>query len=1633
MRQMAKFGLLMAMAVMLLLAAPAPAPAEKKSVQDVFIFAPTELEPGGKAALRIVVNEVSSLTDMKPLSGAKVEVKLIGKSGSSTLLTAETDKDGTVSGEAVVPKSAAGDGYELVVKVSSRLGDVEKKHAVTLASHYRILLTTDKPLYQPSQLIRIRSVALNQSDLAPIGNRNVTLEVADPQGNKVFKKIGKTDKYGIFAADFQLADEIRFGDYTIKAVVGDREADKIVTVKRYVLPKYKVVLDTKKSSYRPGDKVTGTVSANYFFGKPVDGGEVKIVAQAFDVEFHPVAEVTGKTDRDGNFAFELTLPDTFVGQPLEKGDAFIKLDAEVTDLAKHKETATAERKVTAADLRLEIVPEAGKLIPNVENRIYAVVTTPDDQPVKADVILKINGQPMTAKSDDTGIAEFKITAKSDALKPNNAGVYVLAVTASATDSQGRKVETKAELAADNTRDNVILRLDRALYRSGDDMKVEVLSTFKTGSVYLDLIRNRRTIVTRALDLSDGRAADKLALGPDLFGTIEVHAYVIMPSGEVMRDTRVVYIEPADDLSVKVALDKTVYRPGEEAKLTFTVTDKKGAGHAAALGVSIVDESVFAIQEMQPGLLKVYFTLEKELAKPRYEVHFAPGGASVESMLDDKEKAADSKDKIMKVLLAGVNQPTAAGWEENPAKTRMASESQKIQQFASYLLQYIGKNQFLEKKGGVWAYQADLVDAMIKSKAIDKASATDSFGNLYTPEILKTLDPSLDARAVADAVASYRLSMVYQGLMQYYNAEGKSWVDKLFTGGPAAELPEDVMKKLIDKKFLEPGLAVDPWGKPYLVKKLATGKPNPYNATFNNFEIKSTGADTKPDTADDVADPNRYGSVPYMSMLGYGMYVGDEGGLVNRAWRGAKGMMDGPPMPAAAGAPRMEDKLEMTREKAAESQTMAGSGKDAQPQIRVREYFPETLWWEPDLITDGSGKAELKIPLADSITTWRMTALAHSGDGLLGSMTSGLKVFQDFFVDIDFPAELTQSDEVEVPVAVYNYLTSPQTVTLEVREHPGFELLSDAKVKLDLKAGQIDVRSFRVRADKVGKYSLTVYATGSKLSDAIKRAVEIVPNGLRVEVVKNGRITGPLTEVIDVPAWAVPDASRVMVKVYPGVFASVLEGMDNIFRMPSGCFEQTTSTTYPNVMVLAYMKKTKTIKPDIQMKAEGFINLGYQRLLSFEVPGGGFEWFGNPPANQVLTAYGLMEFSDMSKVYNIDEAVITRTQEWLAKQQQPDGSWKPVEHWLETLSGDAFSKSVELNTAYITWALADTGYKGEATKKGIGYLKANLKNITDAYTLALALNALVAANPDDPDAKALIQRLATLAVTDPKTGTAHWEPKGQTAVAGAGKSAMIETTSLILYAMIKAGQNPSLCNQGLAWITQQKDAFGTFESTQATVLSMKALLASQEGGKPNVSGEIVVSMGGRSETVKINPDNSDVLRLIDFKDKTAAGKNTVDLKAPENMGLMYQVLGIYYAPWDKVEKPEAKQLLALDVKYDRAQLKADDLLTANVIAEYKGDKAVDMVILDLGIPPGFALQTEAFDKLKEAKTIEKYTATGRQITVYVRRMEKGKALKFSYQLKAKFPVKAQAPKSTAYEYYNPGVKTETKPIPIEVTH
>ena len=231
-----------------------------------------EFFAGSTAAIRCDVHGVKSIAENIPLAGAKVEIQLRAKDGKVTpLLTDKTGADGIAQSQFKVPALPAGQ-YTLEVATHSDLGEEKLEREVRVKADPKVLLVTDKPLYQPGQEMHIRALALQAFDLTPVGGKDLVFEVEDAKGNKVFKRTVPTSEYGIAAIDFQLADEVNMGDYQVRALLGEQQASKTVTVKRYVLPKFKVELKADKSYYMPKETVQGDLQINYFHGKPVTRG-----------------------------------------------------------------------------------------------------------------------------------------------------------------------------------------------------------------------------------------------------------------------------------------------------------------------------------------------------------------------------------------------------------------------------------------------------------------------------------------------------------------------------------------------------------------------------------------------------------------------------------------------------------------------------------------------------------------------------------------------------------------------------------------------------------------------------------------------------------------------------------------------------------------------------------------------------------------------------------------------------------------------------------------------------------------------------------------------------------------------------------------------------------------------------------------------------------------------------------------------------------------------------------------------------------------------------------------------------------------------------------------------------------------
>src|SRR5262249_48104628 len=200
------------------------------------------------------------------------------------------------------------------------------------------------------------------------------------------------------------------------------------------------------------------------------------------------------------------------------------------------------------------------------------------------------------------------------------------------------------------------------------------------------------------------------------------------------------VHQADSLTINVKPDQTVYAPGAEGKIRFEVTDAAGKPTAAALGVLVVDEAVYALQDMQPGLEKVYFTLQEELVKPQAQAVYRPA-ETIEVLVRQPELLAQQQ-QIAQVLLTSIKPKPPARWDVSPMFERRRQVEGQFQQFGWAVYQYaLNSPSFMDmdKKTQSWSFKPGLLEDVVKSQGLQPALLNDPFGKKWTLEGLARLE------------------------------------------------------------------------------------------------------------------------------------------------------------------------------------------------------------------------------------------------------------------------------------------------------------------------------------------------------------------------------------------------------------------------------------------------------------------------------------------------------------------------------------------------------------------------------------------------------------------------------------------------------------------------------------------------------------------------------------------------------------------------------------------------------------------------------------------------------------------------------------------------------------------------------
>jgi hypothetical protein len=722
--------------------------------------------------------------------------------------------------------------------------------------------------------------------------------------------------------------------------------------------------------------------------------------------------------------------------------------------------------------------------------------------------------------------------------------------------------------------------------------------------------------------------------------------------------------------------------------------------------------------------------------------------------------------------------------------------------------------------------------------------------------------------------------------------------------------------------------------------------------------------------------------------------------------------------------------------------------------RLRKYFPETLLWRPEVVTDKRGHAHFDFTMADNITAWSMSVVATNEAGQVGTARKELRTFLPFFLEHDPPKVLTQGDTISLPVVLRNYLDKPQTLETEMKAEPWFKVLSQPRVSMTVASNADATAVFTFRADasiRNGKQRVT--ARNRATGDAVEREVQVHPDGEEIAQTTSRLLAGGNTSFdVMVPDTAIRGSIDSELRVYPNLVAHVFDAMRGIGARPAGCAEQVTSTAYVSLLALQLLKKAGQDDPAapqnpraaLAKSALEAVQNGYLTLAGMQSPDGGFHYWSRMNSDPALTAYVLRFLNAASEFIAVDNSAVRNARGYLIKKQQKSGAWT-VWRWMPDKDGNYALIEVEdaNTTAYITRSLAESMPPSSDKQKdkndertlsdkifsaAMRYLEQRIDSWQDPYLVGNYAIAAAASGHGDhiANARALLLQLAH------REGAGiYWNLEANiTPFYGWGFAGRVETTALALEALIRMqvgkpdAELRDLAQGGLQYLLTHKDRYCVWYSTKATQNAVEAIIYSLQGGEEDAPAQdATLSVNGRPTGTLHLPAAKDVVGPIVFElpDALGKGNNKLELSVVGGTAAMNaEIITTWYVPWVESSatanqnfKPGDTRALRLKVGFDSSELALSDSVTVHVEAERVGFRGYGMMLAEVGLPPGAEVDRAS---LESASDIGSYEIQPDRVVFYLWPAAGG--TRFDFRFRPRYRSNALTAPSMLYDYYNP---------------
>ncbi|RAW00932.1 TonB-dependent receptor plug domain-containing protein [Pseudochryseolinea flava] len=1471
----------------------------------------------------------------------------------------------------------------------------------------KVYLQTDKPFFKPGETIWFNTFLVNSNTNKPSTISDVVyVTLKDPKGN-VYATHELFVQDGTSRGDFTLDTGAPGGIYTITAYTrwmqnfGEENFfKKKVQVQQVITPRLLLTLDFEKEAYGRGDEVIAELKTRDLQNRHTKDASIHATVKINGQEINDIRLVVGDEEKT---KIKFTLPSN-----LQSSDGLLQV---LVDYNGQQESISRSIPIVLNKISLSFYPEGGDAVVGTLSKIAFIARNEFKKgaDVYGEIIDEQGLSIVDFHSFHMGMGAFTFTPKP--------GKRYFAHVLKPSGNENEKFELPS--IKTNTFSLSIIKRKTGITCSINSPNETV--AFVVGKTHNEIYHAEKISLTKGLN-EHVINVDKFPAGIATFTLF---------NGEGLEEAeRLVFLNSQKTLNVTIMTDKKDYMPSEKINLKVKTTDEHGKGVASKLSLSVVDDQLISFADDKQDNILSWLLLSSELKGEIQEpsFYFNREETKAEDALDlllltHGWRRYNWKDVLKNdraILYVPENNSSISGTIKNGDK---AGSQQEV------VLMELGNRRRLAKvkttTNGQFSFKnidasTPVVLLTKKPQTIQVLSRGITVQQDMSPVVAANDDP-LKMKEIRIAMKDDVAKPVIEDDAQEAGFDLKMDADvaslnEVVVVGYGMQNKKDLTGSIayIEREEISPlpnlqnalqgrvaGVVVTPNGTPGQAANVRIRGFSSVSASaqplyvIDNYPISSSINSN--DNPLNMINPDDIESIFVLhSPEGSALY-GSAGanGVIVITTKSRSAFSQMKKRKAIYNSITLEPRKFTTTRDFFVPITTTSPGE--------RKNFNTTVYWNSAITTDVNGEANVSFNTNEAASAFRITAEGISGMGLIGRAEEVYTTQLPFSIDVKIPNYLSFEDTLRLPVMIKNITTKNIDGTINIEIPNELRSLHGKTTSFNISANQTKTIYFPiVTTSTKGQFPINITLASKDYHDNISHTIDVQPNGFPMMVSYSGKdLKRKLRfDIGDIEKGSLQGS----INVYTDVLSDLFSGAEGILREPHGCFEQTSASTYPNILALQYMKESGQVKPDIERKAIKYIGDGYKRLTSFEVAGGGFEWFGSPPAHEGLTAYGLMEFHEMKKVFpDVDDDLILRTKKWLLDRRKGDGTFKQSEGKY-----DEFGDGVEVITnAYICFALSETGVNDIAAE----YSRSLSECVKSKDLYRMALMANTAYNLGKKEDYQMLTDYYSNAVA---TGFDKMNVT-RSVVRGYGESLKIETVALWSIALMKSiRSNMNLINSSARYLLEHRE-YGMFGSTQGTILSLKALTAyAQYTRTLRSDGDFIVTVNNSIDRKHYTSNTRERITMQDFSRNLRSGSNTVEIAFEKTKEPLPYALDVVWNSKTPASSTDCK--VKLSTILSKKSLNRNE--TVRLMCELANitNEGLPMTVALVAIPAGLSAQPWQLKELQEKGLFDFYEVIGNKLAFYYRGLTPRAKIDINLDLKAEVPGTYESSASCAYLYY-----------------